>query len=117
MAPHIAVLAVLEGHRGEPAVQQLLLQCSLLQIQAGQPQSQADDVDVAQLSKQCLLAVGDHIEAAQWASWLGPGLDPPILWGYIMLATHHRLDGTQLAKLYGGVKAQRQRQRAQGACH
>jgi hypothetical protein len=56
---------------------------------------QEQDAEVA--VNRCLLAIGDHIEGVEGATWAGVLATTPLLWDFVALATRNELDGQQLA--------------------
>ena len=64
----------------------------------------------AQASKDCLMAVGAHIEGRGWEALVASRLSTEVLWAFVGTVTKHRLSRQQLASLYKAVRQQQQQQ-------
>jgi hypothetical protein len=106
--PHITRLAQLAGGGGGCSTGQGAQQPAGTAECSGQPQQRA-----AATTKECLLAIGDHIEGG--ACWMAPYFPAADAWRVVVGATGHRMGPEQLAGLYRGIKAQREREAPQGA--
>jgi hypothetical protein len=70
----------------------------------------------AAATKECLLAIGEHIEGG--GCWMAPCFPAAELWQSVVEATGHRMGPVQLAALYRGIKLQRHQaaEAQRGAC-
>jgi hypothetical protein len=104
VGPQLQRLAQLEDDRSTQQQQQ---QQQQRQRQQQQPERQA----LAQDSKECLLAIGAHIEGGRLPAWMEDLVDASDLWPFVSKATGHRMGGEQLARLYAAMLQQGQLQR------
>jgi hypothetical protein len=90
-----------------PALRRLkALEQQQQQQQQLQPTPSAQRQEAAEAIKECLLAIGSHIEGPLCHSWMSTGLSTHELWTYAAVCTFHRMTGQQLACLYAGIKQQ-----------
>jgi hypothetical protein len=71
-----------------------------------------EELRQARTSLQCLVAIGDHIEASKWPAWLGGLVTKPLLWQFVAAATRNQASGEQMACQYQGIERKRDQQAA-----
>jgi hypothetical protein len=90
VAPYLQCLRDLEVHR----VKQAATAGSCRGKQQGS----------AEATKQCLLAIGEHIEGG--SAWASKAFTAESLWLCVAEVTSHRMSSNQMACLYRGLKQQ-----------
>jgi hypothetical protein len=78
-----------------------------------QQQQQQQRQASAQDSRECLTAIGAHIEGGRWPAWMEGFIRAKCLWEFVSKATGHRMGGEQLARLFGALQQQEQQQQQQ----
>jgi hypothetical protein len=101
-----------------PQMQRLAqLEADRVEQQEQQQQQQHERQAAAQESKECLLAIGAHIEGAWWPAWMEGLVYGSGAWAFVSKAAQHRMSGEQLARLYRAMlqqQPQRQQQHDEG---
>jgi hypothetical protein len=97
VVPDIRRLAELDGGEGG-------VRCTGQGAQQAADQGGLSHQPAAAPTKECLLAIGDHIDGG--GSWMASKFPAAGVWRMVVEATGHRMGSEQLAALYKGIKLQ-----------